>query len=90
VQVLVAEDDLLHAQAVLRDLRGRREEIDWSQVDVGEPEETHLPDAVPWPSRHWLWRRVAYVVVIVMLAWFVIGFAAEVVGLILRTVGVGP
>jgi hypothetical protein len=39
VQVLVAEEDLAAAQAVLDEVRGGGENIDWSQVDVGESEE---------------------------------------------------
>ena len=39
VSVLVAEDDLPRAQAVLGRLRREHAEIDWSQVDVGEPED---------------------------------------------------
>jgi len=37
VQVLVAKEDLPAAQAVLDEVRGGGEEIDWSQVDVGTP-----------------------------------------------------
>ena len=39
VEVLVAEDDLPQAQAVLEQVRGDNTEVDWSNVDVGEPEE---------------------------------------------------
>jgi hypothetical protein len=39
VQVLVAEDDLPRARAVLEELRRESKDIDWSQIDVGEPEE---------------------------------------------------
>jgi hypothetical protein len=37
VQILVAQDDLSRAQAVLKEVRREANEIDWSQVDVGEP-----------------------------------------------------
>jgi hypothetical protein len=40
VQVLVAEDDLPAAQAILEEVRRGDEDVDWSQVDVGEPEDT--------------------------------------------------
>jgi hypothetical protein len=39
VQVLVAEEDLARAQAVLEELRRESNDIDWSQVDVGQPED---------------------------------------------------
>jgi hypothetical protein len=39
VEVLVAEDDLPQAQAVLEDVQRDNDHIDWSQVDVGEPED---------------------------------------------------
>ena len=38
VQVLVAERDLPQAKEVLNVLREEMDHIDWSQVDVGEPE----------------------------------------------------
>ena len=40
VEILVAEDDLPQAQSVLDDVRRDNDHIDWSQVDVGEPEDT--------------------------------------------------
>ncbi len=40
VEILVAEDDLAQAQCVLDDVRRENDHIDWSQVDVGEPEDT--------------------------------------------------
>jgi hypothetical protein len=39
VKVLVAKKDLPRAQAILKDVREHRDDIDWSQVDVGEPED---------------------------------------------------
>ena len=38
VAVLVREADLADARAVLTELSDDRDEIDWSKVDVGEPE----------------------------------------------------
>lgn len=38
VQILVAEDDLPRAKTVLDEVRHEGDEIDWSQIDVGEPE----------------------------------------------------
>jgi hypothetical protein len=39
VEVLVAEADVPRAQAVIEQVRSDRTDVDWSQVDVGEPEE---------------------------------------------------
>lgn len=39
VEVLVAEDDLPRAQAMLEEIQRENEHIDWSQVDVGDPED---------------------------------------------------
>ena len=39
VQVLVAEDDLAAAQEVLAEVQSGGDDVDWSQVDVGTPED---------------------------------------------------
>src|SRR5688500_12458002 len=39
VKILVAEDDLQQARTVLRDVVRENMNVDWSQIDVGEPEE---------------------------------------------------
>jgi hypothetical protein len=39
VQVLVAVKDLPRAQAILAGVQAHRDDVDWSQVDVGEPED---------------------------------------------------
>jgi hypothetical protein len=39
VKILVAVNDLPRAKTVLDQLREKYDHIDWSQVDVGEPEE---------------------------------------------------
>ena len=39
VQVLVAQEDLARAQEVIREGEDDEEDVDWSQVDVGEPED---------------------------------------------------
>jgi nitrogen regulatory protein PII-like uncharacterized protein len=39
VKILVAEEDLLQARTILRDVARENMDVDWSQVDVGEPEE---------------------------------------------------
>jgi len=39
VQILVAKEDLARAQEVIRLGEENKEDVDWSQVDVGEPED---------------------------------------------------
>ena len=39
VQILVAQEDLERAQMVLREDEDNEDDVDWSQVDVGEPEQ---------------------------------------------------
>jgi hypothetical protein len=39
VQILVAEDDLPKAQEILAEVQRENDHIDWSQVDVGQPED---------------------------------------------------
>jgi hypothetical protein len=39
VQILVAQEDLAAAQEVIQEGQDDEEDVDWSQVDVGQPEE---------------------------------------------------
>jgi hypothetical protein len=39
VEVLVAEEDLEKAKQVLEQVKRQNDHIDWSQVDVGQPED---------------------------------------------------
>ena len=39
VQVLVADEDLPRARVALEEIRRESDSIDWSQIDVGEPED---------------------------------------------------
>lgn len=39
VQVLVYDEDLPRAREILEDVKRKNEQIDWSKVDVGEPED---------------------------------------------------
>lgn len=39
VEILVAEEALAHAKEVLAQVHRENDHIDWSQVDVGEPED---------------------------------------------------
>ena len=39
VQILVAQEDLARAQEVIQEGQDDEEDVDWSQIDVGQPEE---------------------------------------------------
>jgi len=39
VQILVSEEDLAAANEILEEVRSGDDQVDWSQVDVGEPED---------------------------------------------------
>jgi hypothetical protein len=39
VQILVAQEDLARAREVIRKGEEDQEDVDWSNVDVGEPED---------------------------------------------------
>jgi hypothetical protein len=39
VEVLVAEQDLAEAQAILKEVHTEHDDVDWSQVDVGNPDD---------------------------------------------------
>lgn len=90
VQVLVAADDEARARAILEGIRQDENDVDWTKVDVGEPEDDELPGAEPWWASLTLWRRVALVIVLVSLVWFVARLGADVIGWILRAIGLGP
>jgi hypothetical protein len=89
VQILVAEEDVARAKEALANVRDEQRDIDWSQVDVGEPEEpADRSDA------SWRWPRGAIIAVGVVLAlaimlfgsWGSIVVAAALVLLLLRWV----
>jgi Putative prokaryotic signal transducing protein len=89
VHVLVAEEDLPRAQSVLDEVRkNQSDEVDWSSVDVGEPEGEVLPDAFPWWMSYVVWRRIGYVVATIMVTWFFAGVGAMVITTLLRAVGI--
>jgi len=56
VQVQVANSDLARAKSVLTDMDRDRDTIDWTQVDVGEPEEAEPVDETSVTTS---WRRFA-------------------------------
>jgi hypothetical protein len=39
VSIMVAENDLARAQEIFEEVQRENDHIDWSQVDVGEPED---------------------------------------------------
>ncbi len=82
VQVLVAEDDLPRAEALLEEIDKTHDDVDWSQVDVGTPEDTDLPDSAPSWTGQGFWRSVAFLVVVFFLAWFAAGLLRMAVALI--------
>jgi hypothetical protein len=89
VQVLVAEEDLPRAQMVLEEVRRNHgDEVDWSRVDVGQPEGEPLPDTVPQWMSFKVWRPIAYVVATIMVVFFFAGVGAMVLTTLLRATGV--
>jgi hypothetical protein len=90
VQVLVAERDLPHAQSVLDALQHEVDEIDWSQVDVGEAEEGSPPEFNSWWASFSFWRRVTSVLVMAYLLWVFASVVAGLARLILRATGIWP
>jgi hypothetical protein len=90
VQVLVAEEDLPRAHVILDEARQQRgNDVDWSTVDVGEPEE----EVIHGSASRWmglsLWRRIVYIFVVVWLLWFFVNLGDLVVSLLLRAIGIG-
>ncbi len=81
VDILIAEHDLSRATQVLETLQTEQGAVDWSQVDVGEPEdgeeaESEYEDLSP---REGLSRRLAWVVMFLSVFAFI-------AGLVVRTV----
>jgi hypothetical protein len=72
VEVLVADEDLPRAQEALAEVRADHDAVDWSQVDVGEPEDfedSAAGAAVPWWMGLKLWRRIAVTLIVASLVW---------------------
>lgn len=44
VQVIVRQADLERARQALAEIQAEQEPVDWSQVDVGEPDESEPPE----------------------------------------------
>jgi hypothetical protein len=74
VEVLVSEHDLPQAKAVLKEVRDEHGDLDWSLVDVGEPEEADASGPYSWFA---VFRRVCLVLVIAYLIWLGIGLTAD-------------
>jgi hypothetical protein len=89
VQVLVAEEDLPRARRVLEEVRrDQGDEVDWSRVDVGQPEGELLPDTVPQWMSFQVWRPIGYVVATLIIVTFFAGVGAMVLTTLLRATGV--
>lgn len=76
VHILVAEDDLARAQEVLAEARQEQRDIDWSQVDVGEPEQ---PADIPDTPRYWPRRAIIVGGVVVLLVMMALGSWASII-----------
>jgi hypothetical protein len=85
VQILVAEEDLPRAEELLAGIDQHQDDVDWSQVDVGEPERDEVPDSVPWWTRRGFWLPVTQVLIVLILIWVALGFMGDVVELITRS-----
>ena len=89
VQVLVAAEDAPRARAILDEVRRDENDVNWSAVDVGEPDEV-LPESTPWWASLSLWRRLGFFLVVLSIIWVVASLGAEIVGLIVRAIGFRP
>ncbi|MEX0612583.1 MAG: DUF2007 domain-containing protein [Pirellulales bacterium] len=67
VQVLVAEEDLPRAQAILDDVRQHHDDIDWAAVDVGEPEDMSAADSTPRLIRLTVWLVIAFALLTLLI-----------------------
>jgi hypothetical protein len=72
VQVQVADSDLARAKSVLSEIDHDRDTIDWSQVDVGESEES---ESTAGSSSGTFWRRIARALIFLILILMGINFA---------------
>ena len=72
VQVHVADSDLARAKSVLSEIEHDRDSIDWSQVDVGEAEDSQPSAGL---SSLKFWRRIAQVLIALILILVGINFA---------------
>jgi hypothetical protein len=71
VEVLVAEQDLPQAQSILQRVRTEDTDVDWSQIDVGDPETENDVDRKSTPQTGVLTvcKRFAQVLIIAYLVW---------------------
>jgi hypothetical protein len=90
VEVLVTEEDMPRAQRVLNHVRPGEQDIDWSTIDVGEPEEPVVSDTTPQLASLRLWRRIVFVFVVIWIIWIAAGIGAELIGMLLRAIGIWP
>jgi hypothetical protein len=76
VEVLVDETDLARAQNVLNEVRADQGDIDWEDIDVGQPEQLEDPRPYRWFP---IFRRVCLGLVIAYLVWVCIGMMGSLV-----------
>ena len=79
VQVLVAEEDLGRAEEVLAEIRGEQDDVDWSQVDVGQPEDTGETSTRDSRRRRMFWRRLFMMLAVVFVLVAVVGFSRNLI-----------
>ena len=72
VEVLVAEDDFSQAQAILQQVRDQHADVDWSHVDVGEPEPEKEAASRSWMASLSVWRQIAQVLIVAYLIWLLL------------------
>lgn len=82
VHVLVAEEDLPQAEALLEEIGHSQDDVDWSQVDVGQPEDKEIPDEVSAWTRRRYWSTIGYLVAVVLISIFIAAMLRTMIALI--------
>jgi hypothetical protein len=67
VQVIVAEEDMPRAQALLDEVRDDEAEVNWSAVDVGEPEDSSNEHFTPKMMPIAVWAVIAMIVLVLLV-----------------------
>lgn len=81
IKVMVRRGDLETASDILKALKAESVDIDWSEVEVGEPpEDEHETIALPAKPNHWP-RRVIWAVFIVAMLLIYWGLAIAAFGI---------
>jgi hypothetical protein len=79
VDILIAEHDLSRATQVLEKLQAEQGDVDWSQVDVGEPEDGGVAESEyeDLPPRVGLSRRLAWIAIFLSVFAFIAGLVVR-------------